>query len=45
MRIYTIKFYANGKKLLYRTTNEKLIKKIAKKFEVILIGSFDYNEL
>ena len=45
MRIYTIKFIKNGKKYLYRTTNLKLVKKIEKCCQVLMLGSFDYNEL
>lgn len=34
MKIYTIKFYFNGKKYGYRSTNFKMVKKVMKKFKV-----------
>lgn len=46
MREYTIKFYHNGKKYAYKTTNYKLVKRLMKRFKnSCKVGSFDWNEL
>lgn len=46
MRIYTIRFYHNGKKYGYTTTNYKLIKKLMKRFKNnCKVGSYDENYL
>ncbi len=45
MKIYTIKFYKNGKKYGYRGTNFKMVKKIIKKFKVKTYGYYDPEDL
>lgn len=45
MNIYTVKFYHNGKKYGYRTTNYKLVKKIMRRFKNCYVAYFNYNDL
>ena len=45
MKIYTIKFYLNGKKYGYRSSNFKMVKKIKRKFRVKTYAYFDYDNL
>lgn len=45
MKIYTIKFYSNGKKYGYRSTNFKMVKKIMRKFKVRTYGYYDPEDL
>ncbi len=45
MKIYTIKFYKNGKKYGYRGANFKIVKKIIKKFKVKSYGYYDPEDL
>ena len=45
MKIYTIKFYKNGKKYGYRGTKFKMIKKIMKKFKIKSYAFYDPEDL